>query len=262
MSLPASVTSLVEALLAGFREALADNFVGLYLTGSLALGGFDAASSDVDILVATERPLSDAEFAAVGALHERISPDGNRYGLPYDVTYIDRANLRRFAPGQRHVKVGHGEPLHRGDHRPNWVLERWTARERGIAIAGPDPKTLIDRISPDEMRHAARDELRYRLRAWTQGVWPREELEVRAAQAFEVETVCRALHTLASGDLCTKREALAWALRNLPERWHSLIEWAKRNRGDATVDARRTEDALAFVHWAVTEGSEYEQNPR
>jgi hypothetical protein len=253
LSLPPSVAPLVDTLLAGVSEALGDNFVGLYLTGSLALGGFDSATSDVDIIVVTQRPLSDAEFAEVAALHERVSPDNNQCGLPYDATYIDRATLWRYAPGQRHVKVGHGEPLHRGDHRPNSVLERWTVRERGMVVAGPDPKTLIDATSPYEIRQAVRDELRYRLRAWTEGLWSREELEVRSAQAFEVETACRALYTLRTGDMCTKDEALAWAHRNLPKRWHDLTWWARRHRGDATKDEARAEDALAFLRWATSE---------
>jgi hypothetical protein len=253
LPLPPSVTPLVDALLADVVGALGDNFVGLYLTGSLALGGFDPETSDVDILVVTGEPLSDAEFAEVRVLHDRIPPDANRYEIPYDVTYIDRATLRRFAPGRRHVKIGHSEPLHHGDHRPNWVLERWTVRDHGVIVAGPDPKTLIDPVSPEELCQAVRDELRHRLRSWTEGLWPLAELEVRAAQAFEVETACRALHTLRSGAPGTKNEAQHWALRNLPERWHDLIRWAGQHRADALRDNTLTNEALAFLHWAVSE---------
>ena len=62
---PAAVAPLIEALLDGVREALGENFVGCYLCGSLALGGFDPEASDVDVLVVTGRPVSDAEFAAL-----------------------------------------------------------------------------------------------------------------------------------------------------------------------------------------------------
>lgn len=248
-----SVSPLVNALLEGVREVLADNFIGLYLSGSLALGGFDPVTSDVDILVVTEKPLSDPEFANIAALHARMSPDVSEYRLPYDVTYVDRATLRRFAPGQKHVKVGHGEPVHRGDHRPNSVLERWTVREHSIVVAGPDPKTLIDPVSPDEMRQAVRDELRYRLRAWTERIWPPEEFAHRGAQAFEVETVCRALYTLRSGALCAKGEALDWGLQTLPERWRDLIRWAQTNRADLTEDDTQVSAAIAFLRWAVSQ---------
>lgn len=252
---PSSVTHLSAALLAGVRQALSDKLVGFYLSGSLALGGFDPATSDVDILVVTEQPLSDAEFAAVGALHRRVSPDDNQYGFPYDVIYIDRATARRFAPGQRHVKVGHGESLHRGPHRPNGVLERWTVREHGITVAGPDPKTLIDPISSDEIRRAIRDELRERLRCWIDGTWPEDELSARGAQAFEVETACRALHTLVTGVLSTKREAMEWAVDTLPERWQGLIEWSRLHHADPAKDRTRSGETLDFLRWSVDQNS-------
>jgi len=251
------IARLIEDLVAGVRDALGDNFVGFYLCGSLALGGFDPETSDVDILVVTARPPSDAEYGAISALHELIPADGNRYEIPYDVAYIDRATLRRFIPGQTHVKIGHGEPLHRADHRPNWVLERWTVRERGVTLLGPDPKTLIDPIERDEIREAVREELKERLRHWTDGSWPREEIAHRGAQAFEVETVCRALFTLDSGGLPTKPQAVAWALETLPERWHALIEWAQTNRGDMARNEGKVEEAIGFLRWAVQRSGKF-----
>ena len=196
---PSEVAPLIEALLDGVRDALGENLTGVYLSGSLALGGFDPETSDVDVLVVTGRPVSDAEFAALKALHERLPAVGNDFSLDYDVYYIDRGTIRRFKEGQRHVKVGTGEPFSWRQNRPNWVLERWTVRERGVTVAGPDPKTLIDPVSPDDLRSAAGVELGVRFQHWIDGSWPRRELAQIGAQAFEVETVCRALFTLETG---------------------------------------------------------------
>ncbi|HEY5640158.1 MAG TPA: aminoglycoside adenylyltransferase domain-containing protein, partial [Dehalococcoidia bacterium] len=248
---PPGVAPLVEALLDGVRDALGDNFTGLYLCGSLALGGFGPETSDADMLVVTERPVSDAEFTALKALHERLPPEGNDFSLDYDIYYIDRETIRRFAEGQRHVKVGAGEPFHRGEHRPNWVLERWTVRERGVVVSGPDPKTLIEPISADDLRAAAGEELQRRLAHWRDGSWPREELAVVGAQAFEVETVCRALFTMEAGAVSTKREAVDWAIAALPERWQMLIEWGRGcGRGPAR-DETKVPEVLEFLTWAA-----------
>lgn len=255
MSLPPEVTPLVNALLTGARDVLGANFAGFYIRGSLASGGFDPSTSDVDMLIVTNGPLSDAEFRALGAMHNSIPPADNRFALPYDMAYIDRATLRRFEPGQRYAKIGHGEPLHRSDHRANWVFERWTLREQGIVVSGPGLKTLIDPVTPDDLRTAAGDELAYRLRAWTDEEWPRDELRVRAAQAFEVETVCRALYTFRKGALCTKHEALAWAIESLPGRWHDLIRRAKAHRYDTTEDEAGVQPALEFLLWGVSEAT-------
>ncbi len=161
--------------------------------------------------------------------------------------------MRLFEAGQEHVKVGTGEALHRGEHRPNWVLERRTVREHGVVITGPEPKTLIDPVAPDELRAAVGAELRARTTNWGDGSWPRRELAVVGAQAFEVETACRALLTLEIGELSTKREAVEWALASLPARWSGLIEWSQMHPKDPAVDEGRIPEVLEFLGWAAGE---------
>lgn len=253
MTLPAEVAALVDALVARVCEALGDNLVGVYLCGSLALGDFDPEKSDVDALVVTELPVSDAEMDRLSAFHASMPPSYTVPGRDYEVYYIDRTTLRRFAPSQRHVKIEPGEPLCRTEHRPGWVIERWVVRERGVTLAGPDPKSLIDSVSADELRWAAGEELRARLTNWSGGRWPITEMAHLGAQSFEVETACRALHTVQMGQPSSKREAVAWALGALPERWYELIEWSRRHKKEQTQDPSRVPEVLEFLRWAVEE---------
>jgi len=51
------VNAFLQQFLSHVRAILGSDFVGLYLYGSLALGDFDPASSDVDAVVATATPL-------------------------------------------------------------------------------------------------------------------------------------------------------------------------------------------------------------
>jgi hypothetical protein len=250
--LPPEVTPLVDAMLPSIRDALSDNLVGVYLCGSLALGGFEPQKSDADVLVVTERRPSDAEMSLLAALHERIPTIQNPYSQEYEVYYIDRATLQRFAPGQEHVKVGPDEPLHWAEHRPSWVLERWTVRERGVTLLGPDPKSLIDPVSPEELRGAAGGELRLRLQHWSDGSWARSEIEHLGAQAYEVETVCRALFTIDTGEMSSKQAAVKWALATLPARWHPLIEWSQTCRRDWARNGTLIPDVLEFLRWAAS----------
>ena len=73
MTLPQDVTAMLDALLLDIRDELGDNLVGAYLRGSLAAGDFVADTSDIDVLAVTERPVGDAEFAALTALHARLA---------------------------------------------------------------------------------------------------------------------------------------------------------------------------------------------
>ena len=55
------------------RDVLDDNFVGLYLLGSLAVGDFDL-TSDVDFMVATKDELSEEELDGVQSAHVDLLP--------------------------------------------------------------------------------------------------------------------------------------------------------------------------------------------
>jgi hypothetical protein len=247
------VSTLIEDLLAGVRGALGDNLLGFYLRGSLALGDFDPETSDVDILVVTERPMSEAEFEGLAALHARVPAAGNEYRRHHEVSYVDRVSLKRFQTGERHhPTVGSDWAFQRAEHRDNFILERWMVREHGIPLVGPDPKGLIDPISPDDLRSAVVGEFRSRMEHWVGGDKPPKWLGPRYYQAFEIETICRALYTLEFGELPTKPQAVAWALGALPEEWRSLVEWSQEHRADKTEDPSMIGEIMRFVRWAAS----------
>ncbi|MDQ3243013.1 MAG: DUF4111 domain-containing protein, partial [Gemmatimonadota bacterium] len=48
----------------------------------------------------------------------------------------------------------------------------------------------------------------------------------RFYRAYAVLTLCRILCTHRTGEVASKPRAARWALRTLPERWHSLVQAA------------------------------------
>jgi hypothetical protein len=245
---------MLEALLAGLHQELGEQLVGVYLRGSLALGDFIPATSDVDVLAVTERPVDGAEFAALHALHARLAAAPNPYANRMEMAYIDRAALVRFEPGRRHPTLGQGETLAWTEHRDNWILERWTVREHGVIVLGPDPRTLIDPVSSGELRAA----VRARLRDWAEWAGRPDDpdwLLPRAHKAYVVETMCRALSTLACGELWTKPRAVAWALAALPDPWRATVARSRAWRTAGTADPTIVPEVRRFVQWAAEEGA-------
>ena len=62
----ADVNAILADLLARVQAVLGENFVGMYLYGSLATGTFDPESSDIDFLVATQAkvmPISSSKIS-------------------------------------------------------------------------------------------------------------------------------------------------------------------------------------------------------
>src|SRR5262245_61235127 len=252
-SLPQDVIGMLEIVLLGVERALSSNLVGVYLRGSLALGDFIPATSDIDVLAVTERPVSAAEFDTLAALHAQLAASPNPYANRMEMAYIDRAALRRFEPGHQHSTLGQGETLAWSEHHANWIIERWTVREHGAALRGPDPKLLIDPIAPDELRAA----VGARLPDWAD--WANQPDDPdwrlpRSHKAYVVETMCRALYTLARSEIPSKPRAVAWALTALPEPWRALVARSQSWRTDTTVDPSIVPEVMRFVQWAAAQG--------
>ncbi len=85
---PASVQALLTQLVEGFRQALTENLVGIYLHGSLTLGGFNPRTSDVDFLVVTRTTLRAAEFKALIALTLELAKNAPSKGLEFSVVTL------------------------------------------------------------------------------------------------------------------------------------------------------------------------------
>jgi hypothetical protein len=54
-----NIKEFVRTVQADIKEVCNRNFIGIYLHGSLAMGGFNPNMSDIDILVVTKKPVSE-----------------------------------------------------------------------------------------------------------------------------------------------------------------------------------------------------------
>ena len=89
----------------------------------------------------------------------------------------------------------------------NWLLERKMVREQGVVLMGPEPGSLIDPISVEEVREAVRERLRH-WAEWVEGEEAEEWLPPLSHKAYVVETMCRALYALETGELTGKPQAI------------------------------------------------------
>ncbi len=237
------VNAVLHLLLKEVREVLGAELVGMYLYGSLSLGDFAPESSDIDFLVVTEHELPNEIVAALGALHTRIAASGLTWAKKLEGSYMPRAALRRYDPSNnRHPTIGADWAFGIHEHGEDWVIERFIVREHGVVLWGPTPKTLIDPVSPADLRAAVRDAL---LGFWRAQLDTPEWLRTRDYQAFAILTMCRARYTLAHGTVVSKPTAAAWAQQNVPPPWPSLIAKALVWQHDPHVDD--VTETLAFI---------------
>jgi len=207
---------------------LGDNMVGAYLQGSFALGDADR-HSDVDFLIPTREPVAPAEEAALRVVHAGFPQRPEGWARHLEGSYPPAGELRTLAAaGCSWLYVDNGATdIERSPHC-NTAFVRWSLRERGVLLAGPEPKALVDPVPPEALRaQAARDAARFMplLPTWT-------KLDTAWTQPYVVMTFCRLLYTLESGAVASKREALLWAAEALDPEWSPLIVQALADRPD------------------------------
>jgi predicted nucleotidyltransferase len=252
------VEGLLRQFLEGARAALGAQFVGAYLFGSLACGGFDR-DSDVDILVVTEDEVSGELFSSLQAMHERVAAFDSHWATQLEVSYIPRRALRRRDPSDAthpHIDRGAGERLQMARHDSDWVVQRHTLRARGVTLAGPAPATLIDSVSPDELRRAMLD-----LTWWLAEILEEPaRISMRGYQSYIVLTMCRVLYTLEHGAVVSKREAARWASDALGEHWTPMIEsaWEGRRNPRAKATPEDLSETLDLIRHTLESARRFE----
>lgn len=241
------VNDLADVLLAGAREALGAQFVGIYLHGSVALDDFDPGRSDIDFLVVTRTDLPGALVDALAAMHARVAASDLPWRTNYEGSYIPLDALRRYDPARAlHPVIRCDGSFGLDEHRSEWVIQRHIVRTHGITVVGPSPETLIDPITPAELRLA---QLRLLEEWWRPMLADLFRLESSEYQAYAILTMCRALYTLESGRIASKPEAVRWAGQVLEPHWADLARRALAWRHGDQHDLR--EGALALLQYTL-----------
>ncbi|MBI5958458.1 MAG: nucleotidyltransferase domain-containing protein, partial [Chloroflexi bacterium] len=154
------VNDVLDRLLIGAQRVLGDQFVGLYLYGSLSSGDFNPHSSDIDFVVITAEELPAEMVAALEKLHSDLAASGLEWAAKLEGCYLPQRDLPRHNPTMApcpHINEGH---FYLAKHGSDWAIQRHILRECGVVIAGPPVAPLIDPVSADDLRQAVRGVLR------------------------------------------------------------------------------------------------------
>jgi shikimate kinase len=224
----ADLNAVLRELTHGAITVLGDNLVGAYLQGSFALGDADQYS-DVDFLIPTRAPITPGQEAALRALHASFPARAIGWAKHLEGSYPPADELRTLAAvGRPWLYVDNGASQMEWSTHCNSAVTRWILREHGVILTGPEPKTLVDPVSAADLRaQVHHDAKRFipLLAGWA-------DLDNAWTQPYVVATFCRFLHTLDTGLVSSKREAMTWARHTLDPQWSDLIQQALDDRPD------------------------------
>jgi len=242
------IDELLSDLLDQMQRILGKKLVGLYLYGSLVTGDFDREISDIDLLAILSSDINDQEFAQLQQMHNDFVAKNQQWDDRIEIAYLSIAALKTFrSQASKIAIISPGEPFHIKEAGKDWLINWWVVREKGVALFGPAPTTLIDPISKQEFLQAVQEQAQ----AW--GEWV-DHMQTRPSQAYAILTLCRALYAHKNGEQVSKKQAALWVQARFPQ-WASLIQNALMWRigwRDQVEDHQATFPiTLRFVQFAI-----------
>ena len=248
VTLYADINDLLCLILSRIQTILGCKLIGLYLFGSLATGDFDYESSDIDLTTAIFADLSEEEFESLDMMHTDIMLNNEKWNDRIEICYISTENLKKPELHCKIALISPGEPFHFKGADNDWIINRYILREKGIAIFGPSPKTLIDPISKEFLKHTIQE----LMKEWRDWIKQTEIVSPINYQAYMIMTMCRALYTFKTGDFVSKKQSMLWAKKELPE-WSLLIDNALIWRSEQANHNITLDETLRFVRFIINQ---------
>jgi predicted nucleotidyltransferase len=235
---PPAVERQIEAFVLRCQEILNDDLRGVYLHGSLALGCFNPARSDIDLLVITHQPLSvdTKRLLAEEILRRSNAPRPLeisclhshqlrpwRYPTPYDFHFSEdwRARIQDDLQSEGWRRWNDEEKFD-GDLVAHFTV----TRQRGIRLWGEPIASVIPVVPAEDYRDSLLSDL----------AWARDR--ATKLPVYGILNHCRVYAYMAEGHIYSKQEGAHWALERLPAEFHALIASA--------LDAYQGNDDPAF----------------
>jgi 8-oxo-dGTP pyrophosphatase MutT (NUDIX family) len=241
------INALLQDLHAEAQAILGDQWIGMYLAGSLAAGEFDPLRSDIDFVVVTASELFPAQVQSIASMHAGLLNRHPDWANKLEGTYIPLLRLRRYNPAAAcFPSARSGGSFGIDKQGIDGIIQRAILREQGVPIDGPIPRSLVDPVLPDDLRRASIGILH---EWWLPQLQDPHRLLVREYQAYAVLTMCRILYTIAFGEIVPKPRAARWAQEALEKRWAELIGRASNWRpDDGVMDLPET---LEFIRYTL-----------
>jgi streptomycin 3"-adenylyltransferase len=218
----------VREYVTGTPAAVGIPLVGAYLHGSLAMGCFYRAKSDLDLLLVVEEPLNDRQreraslALAMRSDRRPITGDlelsiltrrqarAHEHPRPYEVHY-SAAWTERILLGRMHYA-----DRHQAD--PDLAAHITVTRSRGVTLIGEPPQDVFAPVPESDYKAAVLADL----------AWALKDERLLESPYYGVLNACRVIAMLQSppGTVLSKEEGALWALEELPGRHRPIVEQA------------------------------------
>ena len=212
-----------------------DNIIGIYLFGSLAYGGFDEKSSDIDLVVVTKVLLNKSEIIIVKDIHKNLNSINNIWSKRFEVSYtpMDMFKVKNIPilPRPYYNEYFYDEATYGNE----WLINNYLLEKYGKTIYGPEFKTLLQyKINIDEIIISCINDF---YKEWFPKLTDDKWLSNSHYQAYIILNICRIMYTINNSEIANKKESAKWVKKKYPE-WIELIEEAENWNYNKTIDKK------------------------
>jgi predicted nucleotidyltransferase len=249
----------VNTLQTELQRLLGQNLLGMYLHGSLALGGFQPTRSDIDVIVVTGQRLDLEARRATIVFLLRVS----KMPCPLDIHFLVEQDIFPFQhplPCDLHYSetwrenyqqdLRNGAWKHWNDltgHDPDLTVHLTVLHRSGICLYGKPIAQALPPVPEQDFRNAIIKDLQ------AAGHQPLQDL------ISFVLNACRLSAYLHDGTILSKDAGGGWGLAHLPEQYHPLIHQAlalyRGERLGRPVGHAALDDFAAYVNEAILQST-------
>ena len=216
---PKFTKEALRETLSVIHSILKDNLIGIYLYGSLAMGGFHPQSSDIDIFLVIEKRLSKSDGRKTINYLKRACSNGKRIELSIMRADIIQ-NPRYPIPVDLHYEYWNNTFENETDKET--LSNLYTTKERGFCVWGRPIKDVFSRIPAQYHLRSVIEDLEHTRR------YLHEEPESIGydVTVYWVLNSCRILAFVREQKVLSKLEGGRWGQDNLPKEYHQLVRQA------------------------------------
>lgn len=206
------------------KTILGDNLTGVYLHGSLAMGCFHPAKSDIDLILVVVRSLSFQEkvglMEAIFRLHKSGPAKGVEisivrkdvcspflYPTPFELHFSITHEERYLQSPKEYIETMHGVDKDLAAHFT--ILEHY-----GVVLYGEDIAKVFAPVPPRDYLDSIYGDIQ------------QADRDILENPLYVTLNLCRVLAFLEDGAILSKKDGGEWGLSHLPKKFHPLLSQA------------------------------------
>lgn len=243
--------TVIDSFVKRSQEILKDNLVGIYLHGSAVMGCYNPDKSDLDLIVVVKDPMTEAVKRSFMDMVVELNSKGPSKGI--EMSIVKKSVCKPFVyptPFELHFSVAHID-WYRND--PDNYISKMKGEDKDLAahftIITHRGKCLYGASIKDTFADVPTQD-------YIDSIWndiADAEEEITDNPMYLILNLARVHAYLKDGLVLSKKEGGEWALKNVPERYHSLIQEAMNEYADGAGISYNMNLAKEYAGYMVGE---------